>query len=373
MNNKKKFNGFSAELKVLISPLEWGLGHATRCIPIINQLLKHKCQVFIAADGAALLLLKKEFPHLYFLPLPGYSVKLSANKSFFFWKILSQLPKIVKTIIFERRWLAKTIKQKNIDAVISDNRPGLYNKAVVSIYITHQVAIKTGNFITSKIAKYVHHYFISKYNECWVPDHKDESLAGDLSHPTITPANVKYIGALSRFEKLTQVEKKYDLIILLSGPEPQRTILENILLKDLLFYEGKTLMVRGLPGKIKDLSIDRSTVEIVNYLAADDLCIAIQQSEVVISRSGYTTVMDLVKLRKQAIFIATPGQTEQEYLARYLKQQRMFFSVSQQNFKLRDAMEKFADFKSYIPVFDMNQYKLVVKEFVDGIRYNSKH
>jgi len=334
LNSKKKINNLSLKIRVLISPLEWGLGHATRCIPIINELLLHDCEIFIAAEGAACSLLKSEFPQINFLPLAGYQIKFSSNKSSLSWKIISQLPKIIHTIYNERLWLKKVIKQYKINAVISDNRVGLHNKKILSVYLTHQLLIKTGNILTSKIAQYIHHYFINKFNECWVPDFERENLAGELSHPPIVPQNVKYIGALSRFENKANDKKKYELLIILSGPEPQRTIFEKLLLKDLEFCNEKSLMVRGLPGTIEPIRFQKNSVEIINHLPADKLCEAIRQAGIIISRSGYTTIMDLVKLNKNAILIPTPGQTEQEYLARYLKGKKMFFSVEQENFHL---------------------------------------
>jgi predicted glycosyltransferase len=254
-----------------------------------------------------------------------------------------------------------------IDVVISDNRVGLYNSKVVSVYITHQLAVKTGNWFTSKIAEGIHKYFINKFDECWVPDFRSQTLAGELSHSAIMPKNVKYIGALSRFEKKSNVEKKYDLLIILSGPEPQRTILENLLLNDLLSYANKTLLIRGLPGNAENIFLNNDSVKIINHLAADELCLAIQQSDIIISRSGYTTVMDLVKLTKQAILIATPGQPEQEYLARFLKEKKFIFSVEQENFNLEDTLKKFSEFQCYIPAYDMEQYRLVISEFVSRI------
>jgi len=363
-DSKKKINNISLKIRVLVSPLEWGLGHATRCIPIISELLLHGCEIFIAAEGATCSLLKNEFPQINFLPLAGYRVKFSGNKSFLSWRILSQFPKIIYTIYHEKQWLKKIIGQYKINAVISDNRVGLYDKKIISAYITHQLLIKTGNVFTSKIAQYIHHYFISKFNECWVPDFEVDNLAGELSHPLTAPQNVKYIGALSRFQHNKKVEKKYELLIILSGPEPQRTIFEKLLLRDLTSYNGKALLIRGLPGNTEIIQSRKNSVEILNHLPADRLCEAIQQTSIVISRSGYTTVMDLVKLNKSAILIPTPGQTEQEYLARYLKEKKMFFSVEQENFNLTETLEKFSKFKCNIPVFEMDRYKLVVQEFV---------
>ncbi len=180
MTNGNNINKLPAKIRVLIAPLEWGLGHATRCIPIIKELLLNGAEVLIAAEGAAESLLKNEFPNLAYLPLMGYRMKYSRKKSFLHFKLLAQLPKIFFAIRKEYQWLKKIIIEHQIDAVISDNRFGLYHKKVKCIYITHQLLIKTGNSITEKIAQKYHYGFIKKYSECWVPDFKENGLGGGI-------------------------------------------------------------------------------------------------------------------------------------------------------------------------------------------------
>ncbi|MGF2411193.1 MAG: glycosyltransferase, partial [Ferruginibacter sp.] len=197
------------------------------------------------------------------------------------------------------------------------------------------------------------------------------NIAGALSHPEILPAApVKYIGPLSRFEKIP-VEKKYDLLIILSGPEPQRTIFETLLIKELKTFNGTGLLVRGLPGNTETDALvfnDENKIPVYNHLTAAELNKAIQQADMVISRSGYTTVMDLVKLQQKAILVATPGQTEQEYVAEYLMKQNMFFSVAQKDFSLSEALQKSAGFYfTTLPVLQ-DQYKNVIKEFTQHLR-----
>ena len=368
LNNVDKINSPGLKPRILVAPLEWGLGHATRCIPIINELLLNKCEVFIAAESATYNLLKNEFPAVNFLLLKGYHIKLSKMKAFLLLKILTQFPKIIYIIYKENRWLKKRINQYKIDAVISDNRFGLYNTKLPCIYITHQLLIKTGDAFTEKIIQRIHYRFINKYRECWVPDFEKDNLAGELSHPFAIPKNVKYIGAFSRFNIEENTGKIYNLLIILSGPEPQRTILEKMLLNNLLSYNGKALLVRGLPGFDKTIQSENASVEIVNHLSGEELSNAIQQSETVISRSGYTTIMDLIKLSKKAILMPTPGQTEQEYLGDYLMKKKIFFSVEQKKFDLNKALVEFHKFSFALPVFDMEQYKLVVKTFVQSLR-----
>jgi len=363
LKNGKKFNNTSKKPRVLIAPLEWGLGHATRCIPIINKFIALGAEVFIAAEGASYFLLKQEFPALSFLPLKGYRMKYSRTKYFLPWKMLSQFPKILFTIYNEHKWLKKTVKENNIDIVISDNRFGMYHKKIPSIYITHQLLIKTGNAFTERIAQRLNYYFIKKYTECWVPDFEVNGLAGELSHPKKLPGKIKYIGALSRFE-LSAAEKKYDLLISISGPEPQRTIFEDQILKDLGSYIGKVLFIRGLPESEKELKSENQLVEIKNHLSAKELSEAIQQSAMIISRCGYTSIMDLIKLRKKAILVPTPGQTEQEYLAKYLMENKMFYTIDQKDFVLQNSIEQADSFSFCLPQYNMEQYKNVIERFV---------
>ncbi|MEO5781916.1 MAG: glycosyltransferase [Ginsengibacter sp.] len=367
MTNGRKFNNISQKPRILIAPLEWGLGHATRCIPIINELLNQNCDVFIAAEGATFYLLKQEFPTLNFLPLMGYRVKYSRKKYFLPWKILAQFPKIVFTIYKEHQWLKKMVMQNKIDAIISDNRFGMYNKKIPSVYITHQLLIKTGNRFTEKIAQRIHYHFIKKYTECWVPDFEVNGLAGELSHPKKLPGKIKYLGALSRFE-LKSVEKKYDLLISISGPEPQRTIFEDQILKDLIPYPGQVLFIRGLPENSEEIKSENPSVEIRNHMSAEKMNEAILQSDMIISRCGYTTIMDLVKLQKKAILIPTPGQTEQEYLAKYLMENKMFYPVSQKDFVLQDSLQQADSCPFIFAEYNMEQYKKIIGQFVQSLQ-----
>jgi len=228
--------------------------------------------------------------------------------------------------------------------------------------------IKTRKRLSQNFLRRLHSYFINKYTKCWIPDFETNDLAGELSHPANIPQNVKYIGALSRFEKKkVDAEKRYDLLVMLSGPEPQRTILEKILLNDLAFYNGKSLLVRGLPADDKIIRSENASLEIINHLSGEELNTAIQQSLMVICRSGYTTIMDLIKLNKKAILIPTPGQTEQEYLAHYLMKKKIFFSLEQKNFVLHKALDQSSRFAFIIPEYDMLQYRSVVQQFVQSL------
>jgi predicted glycosyltransferase len=372
--NDKQDNQFLKKNNILVVPLDWGLGHATRCIPIIQTLLENNCKVYIAAETATRSLLETEFPQCNFLPIKGYRIRYSRQKYFLPIKMAIQLPRILLRSFQEHRWLKKVVHQFSIDAVIADNRFGLFHSEIPSVYITHQLLIKTGNRFSEKIIQKIHGWIIKKYTHCWVPDFEgNENIAGELSHPTKSPANVKYLGCLSRLSFVLPPIKKYDLLLLLSGPEPQRTIFEKLLLSQLKNFDGKGMLVRGLPkideekkneGQIFKAS---SLLTIENHLSAAQLNEVILQSELVICRSGYTTIMDLIKIGKKAILVPTPGQTEQEYLADHLMKKKYFYFVTQQGFDLSDSLRLATDFNFVVPNFDMDQYKKVVNQFVQSL------
>ncbi len=321
--------------RILIVPLDWGLGHATRCIPIIQALLRLNAGVVIAASGPSKNLLQKEFPSLTILPLPGYNIHYSKFKNFFFAKILLQLPKLFRAIHAEKKWLKRIIDAENIDAVISDNRLGLSDKNIPCVYITHQLRIKSGNYLLDDVIQHFYYKYINRFSACWVADNEgNENLAGELSHPQRLPKiEVKYLGLLSRFKPL-HLKKKYDFLLLVSGPEPQRTLFEDILLQIFKDTELSLVLIRGLPGSPPDPAIKINNGKVFDHLPSSELNELIHQSTTVIARSGYSTIMDLVRLRQQAVLIPTPGQTEQEYLAKYLMRKKMFYCMDQADLSL---------------------------------------
>lgn len=346
----------SGKPRILVAPLDWGLGHATRCIPIIRELLAQSCDVWLAGEGPQEKLLKDEFSDLPFLELPGYRIRYAKTKWGLIWKMIQQGPKMRRAIQYEHRWLKKTIKKYGFDAVISDNRYGLYHKTTPCIFITHQLHIKSsaGKW-TEKIFQKRNYGYINKFTECWVPDtEKENSLAGELSHPTIKPnIPVHYIGLLSRFEKKDLTERKNHLLIILSGPEPQRSILEEKVIKDISHYNGTATIVRGLPGSAS-LIPSTNMIRFYNHLPAAQLNNEMQEAEYVIGRSGYSTVMDVVALQKKSILIPTPGQTEQEYLGNYLMEKGIAVWLTQKDFSLNKALAIASDYKYQIPNMSPN-------------------
>jgi UDP-N-acetylglucosamine transferase subunit ALG13 len=327
--------------RILVAPLNWGLGHATRCIPIIDALIEHDFEPIIASDGNALQFLKKEFPDLEAIELPSYNIEYPKKGHRLKWKLLKDAPKVIKTIKAENKTIETIIKNHKICGIISDNRFGVFSKKVPSVYITHQLNVLSGN--TTWFSSRMHQKCIKKFDECWIPDIENEpNLSGKLGHLKNHYFNLKYIGSLSRF---TKKDSKiiYDLLVLLSGPEPQRTIFEDILFKELKTFEGNILFVKGII-ETKQIITKKDQFTIYNFMLTQELEKAINESEVVLSRSGYTTIMDLAKLNKKAFFIPTPGQFEQEYLTKHLQELQLCPSCNQADFKI-EMLHKVNNYK----------------------------
>lgn len=340
---------------ILVAPLNWGLGHATRCIPIIQALQDDGYGVIIGSDGIALALLQKEFPHLQTVTLPSYDIEYAKKGAHFKRKMLFNLPKIAKAIRREHKALEEILERYDIDGVISDNRLGLYTSKVPTVFITHQLQILSGK--TTRLTTFLHTHFIKRFTECWVPDYQGSSyISGILGHPEKIMPNIHYIGPLSRMKKETTTSK-YDVLVILSGPEPQRSMLEDLLLIELKKYNGSILLVRGLIEKEETRS-QQKNIELVNFLTSSKLSKVMNSVDFVIARSGYTTIMDLAALQKKAFFIPTPGQTEQEYLAKRLKEKGIAPFSKQEDFKVKD-LAKLCVYKG----FEDPQERIVLRQF----------
>ncbi|MEM6514553.1 MAG: glycosyltransferase [Bacteroidota bacterium] len=345
----------NSKKRILVAPLNWGLGHATRCIPIINALIDFGFEPVLASDGIALDLLRKEYENLESAELPSYQIRYSKKKEFFKLKLIQNTPKIVKAIKAEKKAVVDIIEKYNIDGIISDNRLGVHNKNLPCVFITHQLQVLSGS--TTWLSTKLHQKIIKRFHECWVPDNNgDTNLSGKLGHVQINELPIKYIGPLSRFQK-KDVEIEYNIMVLLSGPEPQRTILEVKLLEDFSQYNGTVLFVKGQVEASQKIS-QKGGVKIYNFMTSAQLENAINSSDLIISRSGYTTVMDLTKLSKKAFFIPTPGQFEQEYIAQRLDEQGLVPSCSQNEFNLKQ-LERLSNYKGLKSMdYQLNYKKL---------------
>jgi predicted glycosyltransferase len=350
---------------VLITPLYWGLGHATRCIPIIQSLQNEGFEIFVGSDSGALTLLKEEFPKLTFFDLPAYNISYPTENMF--WNILIQSKKIFKQIKNENKVIQNIVSEYNIDVIISDNRFGCYSAKTKNIFITHQINIQTGFLFSDFLARKFNHYFLRKFNEIWIPDVENEpSLAGNLSHgqniKQLPP--LRYLGILSRFQKnkfhneTSFTLPSFDILVILSGPEPQRSIFEKKIINQAKKSKYKFLIVRGLVKKENLEEID-SNIIIYNYFTSAKLNIAMQKAKVVISRSGYTTLLDLAVIGQKALLVPTPGQTEQEYLAKSLHAKNIFPYQVQSKLNLEKGITDALKMPAWNPYFEQNLEKNV--------------
>jgi hypothetical protein len=302
---------FPKHATIVYAVLNWGLGHATRSIPIIEKLLKRNNKIILVSDGMAFEYLQMQFPHLPIEKITPYNITYPFSSIFI--NLLVQFYKPIWSIYKEHEEVKIIVKKYKADYIISDNRYGCFAKATTNIIVTHQILPYHKNLFIRYIFGFINYRLLKSFNEIWVPDDEHQKLSGVLSNYNFKNPIVRFIGIQSRMIPCEIREKKY-ITILLSGPEPQRTYLENSLLyivkanPQKLFY-----LIRGTISSNK--IIPQQNLFSVDLASTSDLNQILCNSSIVICRSGYSTLMDLKALNLDAILIPTPGQTEQEYLA----------------------------------------------------------
>lgn len=315
---------------VVVSPLDWGLGHATRCIPIIKQLKLNGNTCIIASSGNAFSLLQKEFPNDILEELPAYNIKYGKTSFTTLCKLLFQIPKALRVKKQEQKQIQKIVDKYSVTTIISDNRFGIYSSLCKNIFVTHQLRVRLPFVLRflEKIFYWTNKSIIAKYDECWIPDYEGEdNLSGLLSHSWNVP-HAKFIGPLSAKERI-ECEKLYDIAVILSGPEPQKSLLENELHSILETLPHKVFFANSC-GSYRD---NQLIVNCSHQLTTEEISSIICESKIVISRAGYSSIMDYEKLRCKALLVPTPGQSEQEYLASYLVTKEQYQFVLQKNLK----------------------------------------
>jgi len=328
--------------RILICPIDWGLGHSSRDVYLINRLLERNYEMFIGGEGDSLKFLQNEFPDLTFIYLPSFQIRFS-NKYPAWLMITLFLPQIFTWIYREKKILHKVIREYEIDLVISDTRYGLRSSLIPSVIITHQISFKLPLLLKSlqHLVYRINLAAINRFSQCWIPDFPGiPNLSGDLSHKYKLPGNALYIGPLSRFniDNNNHVSKEeFDVAVILSGPEPQRTIFEKIVIAQLIHNNIKSIIICGKPGENIPEN-HTATCKRISCLQGYELLSVLKSSKYIICRSGYSTIMDLVTLKKTALLVPTPGQTEQEYLARYLEKHNLFLYSKQKDFNIENAM-----------------------------------
>ena len=299
--------------KILFAVLNWGLGHATRSWKLINDYVQNGDEVILASDGVAKDFLSREFPELRMFELPSYNAEYGVGNGLF--AMMKNGVKTQLAVRKEKKWLDQFLIGNEIDLIISDNRYGIYSDSIKSVIITHQLNIKAP--FGSSIVNTQNHNWLNRFNEVWVPDRNHE-LSGELSHPVPESliGKVKEIGWLSRFEVFESKETKDKIVAIVSGPEPQKTILKNQLKELLLELNEDAVLYTGDP-KFKD-TVQEGSLTIKSHAETKEFFNDLISAKVVIGRSGYSSLMDYKLLNKKMILIPTPGQDEQLYLGNHL-------------------------------------------------------
>lgn len=322
-------------MKILIAPLNWGLGHATRCIPLIRHYLAAGNEVVLGGDGESIALLRHRFPQLRIIDLPSLELRYTDNaqqRGFY----LRAIPAIIRFTIADYYYLRQQLAIEHFDMVISDNRFGLFSRDTKCVYITHQLYVQLPKRlkIFQPLARALHACIYKRYNEVWVPDYADPTcnLAGALAHGGRFDRYAKYIGPLSRFRnresEIGNRNSGYAILAILSGLEPQRTLFEQALIARFKDSTQPVLIVRGkIGGPMTTTQV--GSVTLIPHMQDRELLPLMQQAKKIIVRSGYSTIMDLAVLGMlhKAEFHPTPGQSEQEYLAQILMHRLGSFSA----------------------------------------------
>jgi UDP:flavonoid glycosyltransferase YjiC (YdhE family) len=313
-------------MKILIAPLNWGLGHASRCIPLIQQYIQQGHQVILAGDGDSLLLLRQHFPSLRVIPLPSLELQYTQNsqqRGFY----LRALWPLMRFTLADHYYLRQALAIEHFDLIISDNRFGFFSRQAHCVYITHQLypILPKRLHLLQPLARALHACIYKRYHEVWVPDYADseQNLSGALSHGGRFDKKAKYIGPLSRLEGSkgsmgSMGSKGSKVLAILSGLEPQRTIFEKEILQRYEHSSESLLLVRGKVSEPKT-TIHKGNITIIPSISDAELVSAVAEAQKIIARSGYSTIMDLeaMGVLHKAEFHPTPGQSEQEYLAEY--------------------------------------------------------
>jgi len=334
--------------KVLIGVFDWGLGHATRDTPLIEEILRRGYKLDILSTGRALVLLKKKFGNrCRYFDVPSIDAPYPKHKYFVFSFTVS-IPEMLFSINQARRLSAKIISKEKYDIVISDCRYDVYDKPNNSYLINHQVRFDCPSFGEKAAEKWLASRY-KKYKYVLVPDFQKNNLTGRLSHNLlyVKGKKLKYVGILSQV-KQRKLDQDIDYFISISGPEPQRTALEKVMRAKLNKLKGKIVVALGKP-EIEKTSSGKN-IQIYGYLDSIKQEEMMNRSKFIICRSGYTTVMELTELgNKKVLFIPTPGQTEQVYLAKLYEKKKYFHFVEQQNLDILKDIAIARKFNGFIP------------------------
>ena len=358
-------------MKVIYGICSWGLGHATRSLPVMRKLIDENNDLTIISNGRSLDLLRSELgENIEYIDIPDYPMLLSENSRQFMAKSMIYWPLFIRKMQSGLSQLTKMLKTRKCDLIISDGRYDIYSKKIPSFFISHQMRImnplrikmlETGSEIFNL-------FFFKRFKGVIVPDYKDDSLSGELSHnlKKIDEKKINYVGILSDFKK-KKTKKDIDYLISISGPEPQRSILEGKLAPQVQDLDGNIVMTLGKVEKHSE--IKKKNITTYSFLTKEKREGLLNRAKIVISRSGYSTIMDLGIINTKALLIPTPGQIEQEYLSEYHNKIGTFYSVNQSEVNLKKDIEFAKKTTGIKRNCDVNK---TVENFMDVVNSNIK-
>ncbi|MEO1418363.1 MAG: glycosyltransferase family protein [Bacteroidota bacterium] len=359
--------------RILYAVLDWGLGHATRSMVLIDYLVQCGVEVHLASSGSAAVLLRQTFPQLPFLPLPPYQISYSKGLAQV-WHLTKQVPAMLHTIQQEHQALQTYLQKVPISGIISDHRYGIWDSQLPSVFVGHQLALilpPALEIFRKGLYRY-HMHWLRHFDQIWIPDVEgEENLSGKLTHEFALPSRAKFVGPLSRFmlgseKKKHKSTQEVDVLAILSGPEPQRTLLEQKIRQAFSTMHGKKILIQGKPASQK--SEESQNLKVFPHLPHADFLELLSQTPVVISRSGYSSIMDYAYLGLQNIIcVPTPGQTEQEYLGRYLHEKQAILTVSQSSLKLSEAILEVENYQGFDSMDRKEMYQPVLDDFLSTI------
>ena len=356
---------------ILYFILNWGLGHATRSIPVIQALQQAGHRIVLVSTGRSLKLLQSEFPNTECVDLPDYSIRYSRFGWALIPHLLAQMPRIFYSLVKEHHATEKLVKKYKADLVVSDNRYGCYSKHIPSFFMTHQLRFQLPKGLgwSAFISEWFNWFYFRHYARILIPDAADEpNLSGDLSHRGRLSGHPKlcYVGGLTSIVPQVHLSEDIDLLVLISGPEPQRSQFEERILEQIHDVHGKRVIVAGRPEEaFSSYFSDDSDLEIHTHLDRKTMASVIQRAKVIVTRSGYSTLMELVPLKKRMILIPTPGQTEQEYLANHLKRHQFCLVDTQATFNINSLLSQVQSIKTRQLNNGSNQLDQILSIFMD--------
>lgn len=326
-------------MRFLFGVCSWGLGHASRSLSIIRKIIEEGHVVTVVSSGRALNMLQQELgDEATFASLEDYNPPETLNPSFFVPSTVLHFPVYFRSMFHEHDFVRRFLWSRRVDAIFSDNRFAFYSRDVPSYFMGHQLRILNplGNVALENGTEFYNQYFLKRYAGVLVPDFEEDGLAGRLAHDLsrIDERRLNYIGVISEFSYY-ETAQDLDVFISISGPEPHRTSFEHKLRKQLEGFDGKVVVTLGKP----EFYVQEGP-NLKGYLGRKERENLLNRSRIVVARSGYSTLMDLFSLRKRGFLIPTPGQSEQEYLAKYHMERRTFYCISERELDLPNQLEK---------------------------------